>query len=72
MAGKYPTKPEIIERLDLPALIQELILSCKWVGKELSGLCPFHEDKNASMSINPKTSVYKCHACGAKGSFFDL
>lgn len=66
------TKQEIIERLDFPALIQELIPSCRKAGAEFSGLCPFHDDQAASLSVNPVTGVFKCHACGAKGSIFDL
>ncbi len=66
------TKQEIIDRLDMSSLIQELIPTCRPAGAELSGLCPFHDDKTASLSINPTSGVYKCHACSAKGSIFDL
>lgn len=52
------TKPEIIAALDLPALIQEIIPTCRPAGKELSGLCPFHKDQAASLSVNPTTGVY--------------
>ena len=31
--------------------------------------CCFHEDKNASMSLNPKTGLFKCHGCQAQGDF---
>lgn len=30
-------------------------------------LCVFHEEKNASLSVNLETGGYICHACGAKG-----
>lgn len=30
-------------------------------------LCPFHEDKNASLQVNPEKGFYKCHACGKSG-----
>jgi len=43
------TKAEIIERLNLPVLIAELIPSVKPTGAELSGLCPFHDDQAPSM-----------------------
>ena len=66
------TKQEIIDRLNIPSLIQELIPSCKQAGTELSGLCPFHDDTTPSLSINPTTGVFKCHSCAAKGSIFDL
>lgn len=31
------------------------------------GLCPFHEEKNPSFSVNLQTGFFKCHSCGAKG-----
>ena len=50
---QFPDRLEIIKGLDLPALIRELIPSCRQAGGELSGLCPFHEDQNPSISVNP-------------------
>jgi len=29
--------------------------------------CPFHEDKTASLQVNPTQNNYKCHACDKKG-----
>lgn len=66
------SKSEIIERLDVPALIRELVPTAKQAGREMSGLCPFHDDHNASLSVNPESGSFKCHACGNKGSIFDL
>ena len=39
-------------------------------GDEYQGLCPFHEDKKASFSINAKNGVYYCHGCNEKGDAF--
>lgn len=30
-------------------------------------LCPFHQDKTASMQVHLEKNFYKCHACGASG-----
>lgn len=30
-------------------------------------LCPFHEDKTASLQVNLEKNFYKCHACDKKG-----
>ena len=38
-------------------------------GDKLLGLCPFHEDRNASLSVDLKTGRYNCFACGASGNF---
>lgn len=35
-------------------------------------LCPFHDDKNASCSINKEKGFFYCWACGEKGSVAKL
>ena len=37
-------------------------------GKNYFGVCPFHEDKNPSMSINENRGIAKCFACGTGGN----
>jgi DNA primase len=39
-------------------------------GKEMVGLCPFHEDHRPSMFVNPTKQIFKCFACGAGGGVF--
>lgn len=34
----------------------------------INGLCPFHDDHNASFGANLQTGTYNCFACGAKGN----
>lgn len=34
--------------------------------------CPFHDDKNASLSIKPSTNTFKCFGCGESGSVIDF
>lgn len=41
-------------------------------GGEYVGLCPFHEDKKASLNVNEKKQVFFCGPCGAKGDVFDF
>jgi DNA primase catalytic core len=37
-------------------------------GKELIGLCPFHDDRNPSLNIDPAKNVWSCKgACGEGG-----
>lgn len=40
-------------------------------GNECMALCPFHNDTNPSLSVNPVKGVYYCHSCGAKGVLYD-
>jgi len=42
-------------------------VSLKKKGRELIGLCPFHEDHRPSMNVNPVKQIFKCFACGAGG-----
>lgn len=35
-------------------------------------ICPFHNDKNASMQISIPKVFYYCYGCGAKGSSLEL
>ena len=39
-------------------------------GKEMVGLCPFHDDHRPSMYVNPAKQIFKCFACGAGGDAF--
>jgi len=39
-------------------------------GKEMVGLCPFHDDHRPSLCVNPAKQIFKCFACGAGGSVF--
>ncbi len=39
-------------------------------GREMAGLCPFHDDHRPSMYVNSVKQIFKCFACGAGGSVF--
>lgn len=39
-------------------------------GKNLFGVCPFHDDHSPSMSISKEKQIYKCWSCGATGNVF--
>jgi DNA primase len=45
-------------------------LSLQKKGKELVGLCPFHQDHRPSLYVNPVKQIFKCFACGAGGDVF--
>jgi hypothetical protein len=38
----------------------------------LSVHCPFHEDKNPSMSLNLAKGIWNCHSCGKAGGVLDF
>ncbi len=37
------------------------------VGRRFTGLCPFHNEKSPSFSVNGEEGFYYCFGCGAKG-----
>jgi len=39
-------------------------------GREMVGVCPFHDDHRPSMYVNSTKQIFKCFACGAGGSVF--
>ena len=34
--------------------------------------CPFHEDRNPSLSLNLALGLWNCHSCGASGGMLDF
>ncbi len=42
-------------------------LELKAVGKNLLACCPWHDDKEASLVVNPAKQLYNCFGCEAKG-----
>jgi DNA primase len=51
---------------DLVALAGEHI-ALKRVGRNVSGLCPFHQEKSPSFSISPDKGVWFCFGCQKSG-----
>jgi DNA primase len=41
-------------------------------GKEMVGLCLFHNDAAPSMMVNAEKQIFKCFACGAGGNVFSF
>lgn len=40
--------------------------------KNIPAKCPFHDDKQASLSIHAETGKFLCHGCGARGNLIDF
>lgn len=45
-------------------------LDAKHCGKKFIALCPFHDDRNPSLNINPETGMWKCFGCNEGGDVF--
>jgi hypothetical protein len=58
---------EQVKRTDLAALVTAKGIALKKNGKSWFGLCPFHADKNPSLSINPIKNLFQCSAPSGRG-----
>jgi DNA primase len=55
------------ERTDLVKLVSQYLTLKKAGGDNMTGLCPFHQEKTASFSVSPAKHVFYCHGCGKGG-----
>ncbi len=65
-------KAAVLERLDIAAVVREFRPDMQLTGNDQALVrCPSHDDATASDSLNLKTGLHHCFACGASGNFFD-
>lgn len=57
----------IKENVDIVDVISDYVRSLKKSGKNWTGLCPFHSEKNPSFSVSEGFGIYKCFSCGETG-----
>src|SRR5580704_2872642 len=65
------TKSAIKNAIDIVALVGES-RALRRSGSRYKALCPFHDDHNPSLELNPERQSYKCWSCGAGGDVFDF
>jgi DNA primase len=58
---------EIINAANIEQVIGDYV-RLKRRGANLSGLCPFHNEKSPSFSVSPAKGIYKCFGCGKAGN----
>ncbi|MCL5973301.1 MAG: DNA primase [Ferrimicrobium sp.] len=56
----------VLDATDIVALIGGTV-ALKRVGRRYVGLCPFHQERSASFSVNGEDGIYYCFGCHAKG-----
>jgi len=61
---------QLKEATDISLVIEQFVPLKRIGGGKFLGLCPFHNDSNPSMNVNPHIGIYKCFACGAGGDVF--
>ena len=57
---------ELQDKVDIESVISSSI-SLKRRGKNLVGLCPFHNEKTPSFTVYPENNSFYCFGCGAGG-----
>jgi DNA primase len=65
--------PELLEQIQAANDIVDVIGSyfpLKRAGTVYKALCPFHQERSPSFTVNPHRQIFKCFGCGAGGSVF--
>lgn len=69
MSGLIPQRfiDDLLSRVDIVDVVDSRVKLRK-TGKNYSGLCPFHQEKSPSFSVQPEKQFYYCFGCGAGGN----
>ena len=62
---------ELRMRCDIEQIISSYV-QLKRRGKNLVGLCPFHNEKTPSFTVYPESQSYYCFGCGAGGEVINF
>ena len=62
---------EIKSRVDIVELASEY-LTLKKAGRNHLGLCPFHQEKTPSFTVNREKQIFYCFGCGEGGNVITL
>lgn len=62
---------EIKDRNDIESVISPYV-NLKRRGKNLVGLCPFHNEKTPSFTVYPENGSFYCFGCGVGGDIFSF
>lgn len=60
----------IRRRVSLVGLVARQV-KLRRTGRGFGGLCPFHQEKTPSFTVNDDKGFYHCFGCGAHGDLFD-
>ena len=64
-------KSQVLSAIDIVELIGKSV-SLKKRGRNYVGLCPFHQEKTPSFSVNPSGQFFHCFGCKAGGNAIDF
>ena len=60
---------EVRMRTDIVSLVSEYV-RLRRTGKNYVGLCPFHEERTPSFTVDPDKQLFYCFGCGVGGNVF--
>ncbi len=71
MAGLIPESiiEDVRRAADIVEVISEVVV-LKPAGRNLVGLCPFHNEKTPSFTVSPEKQIFHCFGCGQGGNVF--
>jgi len=58
---------QIKNRADVLDVVSDVV-QLKQRGRNYFGLCPFHDEKTPSFSVNPAKGIFHCFGCGKGGN----
>jgi DNA primase len=71
LGGPYP--PAFVEAVrgaaDIVRVVSDYV-PLKPAGTRLKGLCPFHQEKTPSFSVDPRNNLFYCFGCQTGGDLF--
>jgi DNA primase len=60
---------QVKDRIDIAEVVGHHVSLSK-AGQNLKGLCPFHQEKSPSFTVNSSKQIFHCFGCGAGGNVF--
>jgi len=63
---------EVREATDIVALVGEYVTLRPAGGTRMKGLCPFHQEKTPSFTVNASTHAFRCFGCQEHGDAIDF
>ncbi len=60
---------EIRSQVNIVDVVSQFV-QLKQSGKNLFGLCPFHEERTPSFSVSEDKQIFHCFSCGRGGNVF--
>jgi DNA primase len=64
-------KEQVRNAVDIVQIVGERV-ALRRVGRRYSGLCPFHQEKTPSFTVNPEWQIWHCFGCGKGGDVFSF